>query len=194
MYYNRIVIIGRLTRDPEYAVTPSGVEMTKFTIAVDRPQSAEARQRNEEKKTDFIDVITWRQLAQSAGQLLQKGKLTLVEGRLEIRSYQTQDGQNRKAAEVIADTFRILERRDANAEGGDDMGGGYAAPAPAQSRGGYDQGGYSGGNQGGGRAPAPAQSRGGYDRNAAPQQSRGGRNPQPQADLGDDFDDPFAGE
>ena len=64
--FNRIILIGRLTRDPEAKYTPSGVPVTSFSIAVDRVQSAEARQQGREKETDFIDIVTWRQTAEFA--------------------------------------------------------------------------------------------------------------------------------
>jgi single-strand DNA-binding protein len=120
---NRIVLIGRLTRDPELRYTPSGVAVASFSLAVDRPF---ANQQGE-RETDFIDIVVWRKLAETVSGHLQKGRLVAVQGRLQIRSYETQDGQRRKAAEVVADDVRFLDRpRDAaqGAEGYAD----YAAP------------------------------------------------------------------
>lgn len=186
MNYNRIILVGRLTRDPESRVTPAGVPVTTFGLAVNRPRSSQGDAQNQE--VDYFNIVTWRQTAEFAANYLTKGRLVLVEGRLQVREYTNRDGQLTKAVEVVADTVQNLEKRQDGGEMGDE-GGGYAAPAPAPSRGGYEQGG-----QGGGRAAAPAPARGGYERNAAPQ-GRGGRPaPAPQNNLGDDFDDPFAGE
>ena len=188
MNYNRIILVGRLTRDPESRVTPAGVPVTTFGLAVNRPRSSQA-EPGQREEADFFNIVTFRNTAEFVANYLTKGRLVLVEGRLQVREYTNRDGQLTKAVEVVADTVQFMEKRQEGEMG--DEGGSYAAPAPAPSRGGYDQGG-----QGGGRAaaPAPAPARGGYDRNAAPQ-GRGGRNaPAPQNNLGDDFDDPFAGE
>ena len=152
---NRIVLIGRLTRDPEANYTPSGVPVTKFSIAVNRIQSAEARQQGREKETDFIDIVTWRQTAEYAANYLQKGKLVAVEGKLQIRSYVAQDGQQRKSTEVIADNVTSLSPRESGEAGDGGEGGGYSAPPAAQNRGGS-------GNYGGGSGGAPAGGGGNY--------------------------------
>ena len=104
---NRIILIGRLTRDPELRYVPSGQPVASFTLAVDRPF---ANQQGE-RQTDFIDIVAWRRLAEQVTQHLAKGRLVAVEGRLQIRSYETQDGQKRKAAEVVADAVRFLDRK-----------------------------------------------------------------------------------
>jgi single-strand DNA-binding protein len=104
---NRIILIGRLTRDPELRYVPSGQPVASFTLAVDR---SFANQQGE-RQTDFIDIVAWRKLAEQVTQHLAKGRLVAVEGRLQIRSYETQDGQKRKAAEVVADAVRFLDRK-----------------------------------------------------------------------------------
>jgi single-strand DNA-binding protein len=104
---NRIVLIGRLTRDPELRYVPSGHPVVSFTLAVDR---SFANQQGE-RETDFIDIVAWRTLAEQVSQPLSKGRLVAVEGRLQIRSYETQDGQKRKVAEVVADGVRFLDRK-----------------------------------------------------------------------------------
>jgi single-strand DNA-binding protein len=104
---NRIVLIGRLTRDPELRYVPSGHPVASFTLAVDRPF---ANQQGE-RETDFIDIVAWRKLAEQVSQHLSKGRLVAVEGRLQIRSYETQDGQKRKVSEVVADGVRFLDRK-----------------------------------------------------------------------------------
>ncbi len=103
---NRIVLIGRLTRDPELRFTSSGNAVGNFTLAVDRPFT----NRQGEKETDFIRVVVWRKLAEVCANNLNKGRLVAVDGRLQIRSYEGQDGAQRRIAEVVADTVRFLDR------------------------------------------------------------------------------------
>jgi single-strand DNA-binding protein len=104
---NRIILIGRLTRDPELRFTPAnGVPVAQFTIAVDRPF---VNQKGE-READFIRIVTWRKLAETCANNLGKGRLVAVDGRLQIRSYEGQDGQRRYVTEVVADTVRFLDR------------------------------------------------------------------------------------
>jgi len=110
--YNRIVLIGRLTRDPELRYLPSGAPVAGFTLAVDRPFKNQAGER----ETDFVTITTWRKLAEQAGRYLDKGRLVAVEGRLQIRSYETQDGQRRRVAEVVADGIRFLDSGKRNGQ------------------------------------------------------------------------------
>lgn len=131
MDYNKIILVGRLTRDPEAKYTPSGIPVTTFGLAVGRPQSAEARQQGAQKETDFFDITCWRTLAETAANYLTKGKLILVEGRAQIRTYVDNNGQNRKAFDVIADTFKILEKRSDSEYGEQETGGGGYAPQAA---------------------------------------------------------------
>ncbi|HAH97200.1 MAG TPA: single-stranded DNA-binding protein [Firmicutes bacterium] len=112
---NRIVLVGRLTRDPELRYTPNGVPVANFTLAVDRSYT----NQQGERQTDFIDIVVWRKLAELCGQYLGKGRLVALEGRLQIRSYETQEGQKRKVAEVVADNIRFLDKGR-----GDDRSGG----------------------------------------------------------------------
>jgi single-strand DNA-binding protein len=132
---NRIVLVGRLTRDPESQYTSSGIALAKFGIAVDRLSK---NPETGEKETDFIDIVAWRRTAEFVTQYLTKGRLVAVEGRLQIRSWVAQDGTKRKAAEVVADSVQGLDRpRD-----GEGAPAGYAA---------VEDGGYSSGP-----APVPA--------------------------------------
>ncbi|MDA8195057.1 MAG: single-stranded DNA-binding protein [Thermaerobacter sp.] len=111
---NRIILIGRLTRDPELRYTPQGVPVASFSLAVDRPFANQQGQR----ETDFIDCVAWRKLGETVGNHLTKGRLAAVEGRLQIRSYEAQDGSKRRVAEVIADSVRFLDRpRDSQSTG-----------------------------------------------------------------------------
>ena len=109
---NSIVIIGRLTRDPEMRQTPSGTAVCTFTLAVDRS----FKSANGERETDFIPVVAWRQLGETCGRYLAKGKLAAVDGRLQIRSYKDKDGNNRIAAEVVADNVRFLSPKSDDSE------------------------------------------------------------------------------
>ncbi len=119
---NRIILIGRLTRDPELRYVPSGHPVASFSLAVDRPF---ANQQGE-RETDFIDIVAWRKLAEQVSQHLSKGRLVAVEGRLQVRSYETQDGQKRKVAEVVADAVRFLDRKATGASAAIAEGGEFA--------------------------------------------------------------------
>jgi single-strand DNA-binding protein len=127
MYYNRIILVGRLTRDPELRATPDGISVVRFTLAVDRGMRA-----GEERQTDFFDIVAFRQLADNVANYVTKGRLVLVEGKLQTRSYTDREGNRRKAYEVIADTVRFLERiREGEPEAGADVpASAAAAPAP----------------------------------------------------------------
>ena len=96
---NHITIMGRLTRDPELRRTGSGVAVTSFTLAVDRDFKAE----NGEKETDFIDCVAWRQTGEFVSKYFTKGRMAVVSGRLQIRSWTDKDGNKRRSAEVVAD-------------------------------------------------------------------------------------------
>ena len=111
---NRIVLIGRLTRDPELRYTPSGVAVCSFALAVDR----NFKNAQGERETDFIDVVVWRQQGENCANYLSKGKIAAVDGSLRIRSYQANDGSNRRVAEVVADNVRFLSPKDSNSGSG----------------------------------------------------------------------------
>lgn len=101
---NRVVLIGRLTREPELRYTPSGVAVTQFTLACDRP-----KREGKEDEADFIPIVTWRQLAETCAQYLKKGRLTAVEGRIQTRNYENNEGRKIYVTEVVADNVRFLE-------------------------------------------------------------------------------------
>jgi single-strand DNA-binding protein len=101
---NRIVLIGRLTRDPELKYTQNNIPVANFALAVDR----EFKNSNGEKEVDFVDIIVWRKLAEIVANNLQKGRLVAVEGRLQVRSYE-KDGQKRRVSEVVADRVQFLD-------------------------------------------------------------------------------------
>ncbi len=117
---NTVVLIGRLTRDPELRYTPQGSAVCNFSLAVDRPFTNQSGER----ETDFVDIVAWRQLGEQVAQHLRKGRLAAVQGRLQIRSFEGKDGQRRRVAEVVADTVRFLDRPRAAGEGGAPTGPG----------------------------------------------------------------------
>jgi single-strand DNA-binding protein len=114
---NRVILIGRVANDPELKYTPSGVAVSTFRIAVNRP----FKNQQGENEADFIDIVAWRQNAEFAANYLGKGRLVAVEGRLQIRSYTNQAGEKRRVAEVVCDTVRGLDRPKEPGEGGGSM-------------------------------------------------------------------------
>ena len=125
---NKIMLMGRLTRDPELRHTQSGVAVASFTLAVDR----DFKDRSTgEKSTDFIDVVAWRQTGEFVSKYFTKGRMAVVEGRLQIREWTDKEGGKRRTAEVVADNVYFGDsRRDGD---GGSYQGGYsrsAAPAP----------------------------------------------------------------
>ena len=98
---NKIFIMGRLTRDPELRRTQSGTPVTSFSLAVDRDYKTQSG----EKETDFIDVVAWRSTAEFVAKYFTKGRMAIVEGRLQIRPWTDKDGNNRRSAEVVADNI-----------------------------------------------------------------------------------------
>ena len=138
---NHIVLMGRLTRDPELRRTGSGVPVATFSIAVDRDFG---NRETGEKETDFIDIVAWRQTGEFVSKYFTKGRMAVVSGRLQIRAWTDKDGNKRRSAEVVADNVYFGDsKRDS--EGGSSYAGnsgsrsygdsyaapnsGYAAPA-----------------------------------------------------------------
>lgn len=109
---NRVILIGRLTRDPELKYTSSGVAVTQFTLAVDRPFTGQGGER----EADFISVVVWRQPAETCANYLRKGRLTAVEGRIQVRNYDNNEGRKIFVTEIIADNVRFLESNRNNEE------------------------------------------------------------------------------
>ena len=126
---NKIFIMGRLTRDPELRRTQSGTPVTSFSLAVDR----DFKSQSGEKETDFIDVVAWRATAEFVAKYFTKGRMAIVEGRLQIRPWTDKDGNNRRSAEVVADNIYF---GDSKRDSAGDMGG-YSAPAYTAPAGGY---------------------------------------------------------
>ena len=110
---NHIVLMGRLTRDPELRRTGSGVAVASFSIAVDRDFG---NRETGEKETDFIDIVTWRQTAEFVSKYFTKGRMVVVSGRLQIRAWTDKEGNKRRSAEVVADNVYFGDsRRDSEA-------------------------------------------------------------------------------
>ena len=125
---NHITIMGRLTRDPELRRTGSGIAVASFTLAVDRDFGG---RDGGERETDFIDCVAWRQTGEFVSKYFTKGRMAVVSGRLQIRSWTDKDGNKRRSAEVVADNVYF---GDSKRDG--DSAGSYSAPA-AGSFGGY---------------------------------------------------------
>lgn len=104
--FNRVILVGRLVADPEVRYTPEGIPIASFRLAVDRPT-----RRGAERQTDFIRVVTFRRLAEFAQAYLTKGRLVLVEGRLQVNSYTDRFGQRRTAVDVIAFNVQFMDRK-----------------------------------------------------------------------------------
>jgi single-strand DNA-binding protein len=126
---NVVMLIGRLTRDPELRYTQSGMAVCNFTLAVDRPFTSQSGER----EADFIDIVVWNKPAENVSKFMSKGRQVAVEGRLQIRSYDGNDGQRHWRTEVVANRVEFL--------GGGGNGGGQS------SYGGNDNASYGGGRQ-----------------------------------------------
>jgi single-strand DNA-binding protein len=125
---NKVILMGRLTADPELRRTQSELAVCSFSIAVDRDFKNKS---TGDKETDFVNIVTWRQTAEFVSRYLGKGRMVVVEGRLQIRKYTDREGNNRTAAEVVAENVYFADSK------WDGDGGGPTA------RGGYDRGGQS---------------------------------------------------
>lgn len=119
---NKAILIGRLTADPELRYTQSGTAVANFRIAVDRPYTNQTGER----ETDFIPIVVWDKLAENCANFLAKGRLVAIDGRIQVRSYDAQDGTRRWVTEVVANDVRFLDRGRDNDMGRsgfeDDMG------------------------------------------------------------------------
>nr|DAF99663.1 MAG TPA: Single strand binding protein [Siphoviridae sp. ctu1o13]DAG05424.1 MAG TPA: Single strand binding protein [Siphoviridae sp. ct1da40] len=118
---NRIIVMGRMTRDPELRRTNSGTAVASFTVAVDR----DFKSQSGEKETDFIDVVVWRNTAEFVSKYFSRGRMAVVEGRLQLRDWTDKDGNKRRSAEIVADSVYF---GDSKRDGGDNSG---CAPAPS---------------------------------------------------------------
>lgn len=144
---NHIVLMGRLTRDPELRRTNSGTAVASFTLAVDRDYSS---RDGGERQTDFIDIVAWRSTAEFVSRYFTKGQQVCVSGRLQIRDWQDKDGNKRRSAEVVVDNAYFADSK--RSEGGS---GNYGSTGSSYGSGGgnYGGGSYGGNSYGGSYAP-----------------------------------------
>ena len=143
---NRIILMGRLARDPELRHTQTGTPVASFRLAVDRDFKDKT---TGEKATDWIDVVAWRQTAEFVSRFFTKGRMAVVEGRLQMRDWTDRDGNKRTTAEVVADNVYFGDSKS-GAQGGDSFAPGYGQQAPAYG------GAPAYGAPSGGYAPAPS--------------------------------------
>ena len=138
---NNVTLVGNVTREPELRYTPSGQAMAKFGLAVNRRWQNKASGEWEEA-TSFFDVVAWREMAENVGDSVQKGTRVIVTGRMEQRSYETQQGEKRSAVELIADevgpslrwaTAKVERNERRSGDGGERSGGGASQPRSAPS-------------------------------------------------------------
>jgi single-strand DNA-binding protein len=110
--YNKVFLIGNLTRDPELRFTTSGIPVASFAIAVNRfKKKTDEAGASQAQDVDFINIVAWRRLAEICGEYLKKGRPVAIEGRLQLRSYTGKDGQPKTMAEVVADGMQMLGSR-----------------------------------------------------------------------------------
>ena len=125
--FNRITLVGNLTRDPEIRYVGSGAAVTKFSLAINTPSK-------QQEETMYVDIVAWDKLAETCNTYLKKGMSVLVDGRLSIRSYDTKEGEKRKSTEVVCNTMQMLDSRGGARP--DNDGGSYErSAAPARSNG-----------------------------------------------------------
>ena len=149
---NHITIMGRLVRDPELRRTGSGIAVASFTVAVDRDFGG---RDGGEKETDFIDCVAWRQTGEFVSKYFTKGRMIVVSGRLQIRSWTDKDGNKRRTAEVVADNVYF---GDSKRDG--DSGSSYGGNTYGGNN--YSGNSYGNNNYGGNSYGSPAPSYGGY--------------------------------
>jgi len=114
---NKVILVGRLAQDPEVRYTQSGKAVASFNLAVNRFSSGQGQ-----NNADFIPIVAWEKLAETCGNNLSKGSKVLVDGRLQIRSYEASDGQKRRVAEVVAQSIEFLDRKQAGSNNAGDGG------------------------------------------------------------------------
>ncbi|MCR6108537.1 single-stranded DNA-binding protein [Salipaludibacillus agaradhaerens] len=167
---NRVVLVGRLTKDPELRYTANGIAVASFTLAVNRPFSNQQGNR----EADFINCVVWRKQAENVANFLKKGSQAGVDGRIQTRSFDNNEGRRVFMTEVVAESVQFLEPRGSGGSGGGGQyagaGGGYGESDNSGYQNTPNQGGFGQGNQG----SQPNQ--GGY------------------GDQGSQNDDPFAGD
>lgn len=173
---NKVIIVGNLGQDPEVRFMPNGSAVANFTVATS--ETWKDKQTGEQKeKTEWHRIVIYQRLAEIAGEYLKKGSKVYLEGRLQTRKWQNQQGQDQYTTEIVANEMQMLDSR------GQGQGGGFQASAPQQQGGGFQQsapqqqGGFQQSapqQQGGFQQSAPQQQSGGFQQQSAPQQQGGG--------------------
>jgi single-strand DNA-binding protein len=174
MSVNKVILVGNLGKDPELRYTPSGAAVATFSLAT--TERYKDRDGNRQEKTEWHNVVVWRQLAEICGKFLHKGKQVYIEGKIQTRSYDDRDGNKRYITEIVADQMQMLGR--AGDEGGGGQGGGY---------GGGQQSGYGGGS---GQSSAGGEQSGGQPSYGGGQQSgeqQGGSSQEPPYNMDDEI-------
>jgi single-strand DNA-binding protein len=146
---NKVIIVGRLGKDPEMRSTPSGTSAARFSVATD--ERFTDRNGEKQERTEWHNIIAWGKLGEICGQYLKKGKLVYIEGSIRTDSWDDKEsGQKKYRTEIVANTMKMLDRRGDEEGGG---GGGGGSRGNYGGGGGYNQGSGSRGNSGGGRSP-----------------------------------------
>lgn len=130
---NRVILVGRLTKDPDLRYTPNGVAVATFTLAVNRPFANQGT-----READFLNIVIWRKQAENVANYLRKGSLAGVDGRLQTRNYEGQDGKRVYVTEVLAESVQFLEPRNSGGEQRNSfnqqpVGGGFSNQGSSQS-------------------------------------------------------------
>ena len=142
MSVNKVILVGNLGKDPELRYTPSGAAVVNFSLATS--ETYKDRDGNRQTKTEWHNIVAWRQLAEICGKYLHKGKQVYIEGSLQTRKWQDRDGNDRYTTEILANQMQMLGRADENGGGG--YQGGYQNDydtSPAQQYGGQPQQAYN---------------------------------------------------
>jgi len=142
MSVNKVILVGRLGKDPELRYTPSGTAVVTFSMAT--TENYKDRDGQKQEKTEWHNIVAWRQLAEICGKFLHKGKQVYIEGKIQTRSYDDRDGNKRYITEIVVDQMQMLGSKDEGQQGGGGYGGQQDSTAPSQSGGQKKSGGGSG--------------------------------------------------
>lgn len=142
MSVNKVILVGRLGKDPELRYTPSGTAVVTFSMAT--TENYKDRDGNRQEKTEWHNIVAWRQLAEICGKFLHKGKQVYIEGKIQNRSYDDRDGNKRYITEIVADQMQMLGSRE-DSQGGGGSGGRQDSASSSSQRGGQQR---SGGDSG----------------------------------------------
>lgn len=168
MSVNKVILVGNLGKDPDLRYTPSGAAVATFSIAT--TERYKDRDGNRQEKTEWHNIVAWRQLAEICGKFLHKGKQVYIEGKIQTRSYDDRDGNKRYITEIVADQMQMLGGRD-DQSGGGQQSGGYGGGQQQSYGGGQQQQGGQNYNQGGQSSQGGTQ---GSQNNQGNQQQGGG--------------------